>query len=104
MVKEALRCRWGVTRLKTALHHQKNVYIVRVGCRGDVAPKEDESLHRACTMRQLIDVFQTCGDGSALRCPMAKVRDDLGQRGPIDADGQIAQRVEGRPQHSQLLP
>jgi hypothetical protein len=35
---------------------------------------------------------------------MAKVRDDLGKRGPIDADGQIAQLVEGRPQHLQLLP
>jgi hypothetical protein len=35
---------------------------------------------------------------------MAPVRDNLGKRGPIDADGQIAQRVEGRPQHLQLLP
>ena len=82
MSKEALHFRWGVTRLKTALHHQKNVYIARVRCSGDVAPKEDEALHSTCTMRQRIDVFQTCGDGSALRCPMAKVRDDVGQAWP----------------------
>src|SRR5262245_6541233 len=103
MSKEALRFQWGVTRLKTALHHQKNVDIVRVGCSGDVAPEEDESLHSPCTTRQLIDVFQACGDGQALRCTMAKVRDDLGKRGPIDTDGQIAQLVEGRPQHLRLL-
>ena len=104
MSKEALRFREGVTRLKTALHHQKNVYITRIGCSGDVAPEEDESLHSTCTTRQLIDVFQTCGDGNALRCTTAKVRDDLGKRGPLDTDGQIAQLVEGRPQHLQLLP
>jgi hypothetical protein len=32
---------------------------------------------------------------------MAKMCDDLGKRGPIDTDGQIAQLVAGRPQHLQ---
>src|SRR5262249_40589179 len=99
MSKEELRFRWGITRLKTAPHHQKNVYIARVGGSGDVAPKDDEALQKTCTTRQLIDVFQACGDGNALRCTMAKVCDDLGKHGPIDSDGQIAELVEGRPRH-----
>jgi len=74
---------------------------LRLGCSRDIAPEDDESLHRTCTTRQFVDMFQTCGDGNALCCPMAKVRDDLSKRGPIDADGQIAQFVEVRPQHFQ---
>jgi hypothetical protein len=30
---------------------------------------------------------------------MAKVCNDLGKRGPLDSDGQIAELVEGRPRH-----
>jgi hypothetical protein len=89
----------SIARLKTAPHHQKNVYIARVGCSGDVAPKDDKALQKTCTTCQRIDEFQTCGDGNALRCPMAKVCNDLGKRGPLDSDGQIAELVEGRPRH-----
>ena len=64
--EEELRFRRGVTRLKTAPHHQKDVHVTWVGLSSDVAPEENEALHRPCTTRQLIDAFQTCGDGNAL--------------------------------------
>src|SRR5262245_55479710 len=102
MSEEALRFRWGVTRLKTAPHHQKDIHVTRAGLRSDVAPENDESLHGTCTTRQLIDTLQTRSDVSALRCAMPKVRDDIGQCGPIEPNGQIAQLVEGRPQHLPL--
>jgi len=101
MSKEVLRFGWGITRLKTAPHHQKDIHVTRVGLSGDVTAEDDEPLQRTCTTRQLIDAFQTCGDGNALRCAMAKVRDDIGKRGPLYSDGQIAQLVEGRPRHLQ---
>src|SRR2546426_11231600 len=103
MLEEALRFRRDVTRLKTAPHHQKDIHVVRVGLRSDIAPEDDESLHSICATRQLIDTLQTRSDGSALRCAMTKVRDDLGQCGPIDPNGQIAQLVESRPQHLPFL-
>ena len=72
-------------------------YITQVGFRCDVAPEDDEPLHSTCTTRQRLDGFQTRRDSNALHCIMAEVCDDLGKRGLIDADGQSAQRVEGRP-------
>jgi transposase InsO family protein len=86
--EEALRFRRGITRLKTAPHHQKDIYVTRVRLRCDVAPEDDEPLHSTCTTRQRLDAFQTCGDCNALHCIMAEVCDDLGKRGLIDADGQ----------------
>jgi hypothetical protein len=29
--EEERRFRWGITRLKTATHHQKDIYVTRVG-------------------------------------------------------------------------
>src|SRR4029453_833830 len=104
MSKEVPRFGWGVTRLKTALHHQKDIHVTWVGLSSDVTAKDDEPLQRTCMTHQLIDTFQTCGNGNTLRCAMAKVRDDIAKRGPIYSDGQIAQLVEGRPQHLPLLP
>jgi hypothetical protein len=77
-------------RLKIAAHHEKHIYIAWIGFSGDVAPKYDESLQMSCAMRQLVEAFQTSRDSNALRCAMAKVRDNLSNRGPMYANGEIA--------------
>ena len=66
MSKEVLRFGWGIMRLKTALHHQKDIHVTWVGLSGDVTAEDNKPLQRTCTTRQLIDAFQTCGDGYAL--------------------------------------
>jgi hypothetical protein len=87
VLEEALRLRRGIMRLKTAPHHEKYIYVAWIGFRGDVAPKDNEALQMSCALRQLVEAFQTSCDSNALRCAVAKVCDNLSNRGPMYADG-----------------
>src|SRR5215475_12754108 len=57
MSKEVLCFGWGVVRLKTALHHQKDIHVTWVGLSSDITAEDNKPLQRTCTMHQLIDTF-----------------------------------------------
>src|SRR2546426_2675280 len=67
--------------VKIIAHHQDDINIIRVGFRGDITPKEDQTFQFARGTGQLIDTPQACCDSLSLRCTTPELRQHLVHRG-----------------------